>query len=113
MPDGGRLTMRTANVSVDEAFWRSHAGSLPGDYALLAVSDTGHGMDERTRERAFEPLFTTKPEGKGTGLGLATIYGIAKQNNGFVHLRSEPGRGTCVELYLARYTGPEVREVLV
>ncbi len=107
MPEGGRLTVETANVSLEPAQVQQFTEAAAGDYVRLAVSDTGHGMDPATLERAFEPFFTTKPEGRGTGLGLSTVYGIAQQNGGFVHLESAPGRGTTVAVYLPRLASGE------
>jgi CheY-like chemotaxis protein len=98
------------NVIVDEAFCVKHPQSQPGDYVLLEVSDTGCGMDEQTLEHAFEPFFTTKEEGRGTGLGLATVYGIVRQNGGIVTIQSEPGKGTIVRLYFPRHSGEKAAQ---
>jgi len=98
----GRFTIGTENAHLDEAYCAVHAYSVPGEYVLIAVSDDGCGMDKETQAHLFEPFFTTKAAGKGTGLGLATIYGIVKQNNGFISAYSEPGQGTTFKVYLPR-----------
>jgi CheY-like chemotaxis protein len=103
LPGGGKIVIETTTRTLDAAYCHDHAGFLPGDYVVLAVSDNGCGMSPDIQANLFEPFYTTKEVGRGTGLGLATIYGIVKQNNGFINVYSEPGTGTTFRIYIPRH----------
>jgi signal transduction histidine kinase len=110
--DVGRILIETANREFDEAYCSLHQGFLPGEYVQLVVSDNGMGMDTETKENIFEPFFSTKQVGQGTGLGLSTIYGIVKQNDGFINVYSEPGEGATFKVYLPRAMEVSVEAVV-
>jgi signal transduction histidine kinase/ActR/RegA family two-component response regulator len=105
MPGGGTLTLETMNLDLDEAYARDHSGVAPGPHVVLAASDTGFGMDKETQSRAFDPFFTTKEQGKGTGLGLATVFGVMEQSGGHIRIDSEVGVGTTFKLYFPELSG--------
>jgi signal transduction histidine kinase len=108
MPNGGKLTIETANCYLDDAYAAQYADLKPGQYVMIAITDTGEGMPPDVIAQAFDPFFTTKPAGKGTGLGLSQVHGFVKQSGGHIKIYSEPGHGTCIKLYLPRFNQAEV-----
>src|SRR4029453_3461068 len=109
--EGGKPPMEAANVFVDEEYIRAAPELVPGQYVVICVTDTGHGMPADVLDRAFEPFFTTKELGHGTGLGLSQVYGFVKQSGGHVRIYSELGQGTTVKMYFPRLTGAETEEI--